>query len=284
MSELWALEVGMRWDRRRIVERKGVDVNMKTINRFIALAVITLGGVLLTPGAAQAQEEAANGEYLQPSPLEDGGAVVRRKLLFRSTRFEAAPLVGFTLADPFNRNIIAGANLGFHLTNSFGIGATVGAGVVSRPTSLRTNIEDTASSDDLANIAFSKVNFLASVEGTYVPIFGKFTFLNRSIINYDLHLIVGAGFVGRGAESGDGTGATTAATDALSGGTAAGVVGVGGRFYANDFVSINLQVRDYIFSTSEVSLDTIGEPELRNNLMLSVGASLFFPTAVKVSR
>ena len=59
-----------------MVERKGVDVNMETINRFIALAVITLGGVLLTPGAAQAQEEAANGEYLQPSPLEDGGAVV----------------------------------------------------------------------------------------------------------------------------------------------------------------------------------------------------------------
>jgi outer membrane beta-barrel protein len=268
-----------------MVERKGVDVNMETINRFIALAVITLGGVLLTPGAAQAQEEAANGEYLQPSPLEDGGAVVRRKLLFRSTRFEAAPLVGFTLADPFNRNIIAGANLGFHLTNSFGIGGTIGAGVVTRPTSLRTNIETTREgSDDLANLAFSKINFLASVEGTYVPIFGKFTFLNRGIINYDLHLILGAGFVGRGADAGDGSGATTAATDALSGGTAAGVVGVGGRFYANDFVSINLQVRDYIFSTSQVSLDTIGEPELRNNLMLSFGASLFFPTAVKVSR
>ena len=261
---------------------RGVDVNRQTINRCIALAVVTLGGVLLTPGVAAAQEEAANGEYLQPSPLEDGGAVVRRKLLFRSTRFEAAPLVGFTLADPFNRNILAGANLGFHLTNSFGIGATIGAGVVTRPTSLRTNIEQTA--PDLSEVAFSKVNFLASVEGTYVPIFGKFSFLDRGIINYDLHLIVGAGFVGRGAEAGDTSGATTAATDAVSGGTAAGVVGVGGRFYANDFVSINLQVRDYIFSSSEVSLDTIGEPELRNNLMLSVGASLFFPTAVKVSR
>jgi len=261
---------------------RGVDVNRQTINRCIALAVVTLGGVLLTPGVAAAQEEAANGEYLQPSPLEDGGAVVRRKLLFRSTRFEAAPLVGFTLADPFNRNILAGANLGFHLTNSFGIGATIGAGVVTRPTSLRTNIEQTA--PDLSEVAFSKVNFLASVEGTYVPIFGKFSFLDRGIINYDLHLIVGAGFVGRGAEAGDNSGATTAATDAVSGGTAAGVVGVGGRFYANDFVSINLQVRDYIFSSSEVSLDTIGEPELRNNLMLSVGASLFFPTAVKVSR
>ena len=257
-------------------------MNRQTINRCIALAVVTLGGVLLTPGVAAAQEEAANGEYLQPSPLEDGGAVVRRKLLFRSTRFEAAPLVGFTLADPFNRNILAGANLGFHLTNSFGIGATIGAGVVTRPTSLRTNIEQTA--PDLSEVAFSKVNFLASVEGTYVPIFGKFSFLDRGIINYDLHLIVGAGFVGRGAEAGDNSGATTAATDAVSGGTAAGVVGVGGRFYANDFVSINLQVRDYIFSSSEVSLDTIGEPELRNNLMLSVGASLFFPTAVKVSR
>ena len=251
----------------------------------LALGALTcLGALIALPSTSFAQQESVDGEYLRPSPLEEGGSVVRRKLLFRSTRFEVAPLVGFTLADPFNRNILAGANVSFHLTNSFGIGATFGYGVTSLSTDLRNNIDAVVPEEDRSEIAYSTTRFVANVEGSYVPLFGKLSLFNSVILNYDLHLLLGAGFVGRGAQPSFDTGATSAAIDTLSGGTAAGVVGVGGRFYLNDFISFNTQVRDYIYSSSQVSFGTVGEPELRNNLMLSVGASFFFPTAVKVSR
>lgn len=249
----------------------------------LAAAALVVGASLLTPALAQAQAPEGEEEYLKKSPLEEGGAVVRRKLLFRSTRFEAAPLVGFTLADPFSRNILVGANLSFHLTNSFGIGVTGGFGVANLPTDLRTNIQEQVPEDQRQDIAFSNINWLASVEGSYVPIFGKMSIMDGAILNYDLHLIFGVGFVGQGADPGVENGQPLDALENIEGGTVAPMVGFGGRFYVNDFISINVELRDYIYSSVLISAGD-NDPELRNNLMLSAGASFFLPTAVKVSR
>lgn len=243
---------------------------------IIALASVV--AVSLPIFAAPSRAWAEDPEYLKPSPLEQGGAVVRRKLLFRSTRFEAAPLVGFTLADPFNRNVIAGANLSFHLTNEFGIGGTFGFGVAQLQTDLRKNLGEAVPEDTFDDLAFSQINWLASVEASYVPIFGKLSIMNGVIVNYNLHFIGGVGFVGQGAE-----GSNPAAVANIEGGTVAPLVGFGGRFYLNDFISFNTEVRDYIFGSALVSRGNT-DTELQNNLMLSVGASFFFPTAVKVSR
>lgn len=252
---------------------------------FASALLLLTATALLAPATAQAQSDTnAEPEYSRPSPIESD-QIVRRKLLFRSTRFEIAPLAGFTLADPLNRNLMAGANLSFHLTNEFSIGATFGYGVSSSPTSLREALEspETQVPDStIASLASTRVNWLASVEGGYVPIFGKLSLLNALILNYDLHFIVGVGFVNLAGVTQ--AGQVNAASDGLAVSTVAPVVGVGSRFYINDFVSFNLGVRDYIYSSPVISNGTNNDGELQNQLMLSVGLSFFLPTAVKVSR
>ncbi len=256
-------------------------MNVRPVKWMAPLALIVS---MMIPAMSFAADGVDEPEYDKPSPVESS-QVVRRKLLFRSTRLEVAPLAGFTLADPMNRNILAGANASFHLTNAFGIGATFGYGVKSSPTSLRESLESTDSripSDTLNRLATTRVGWLASVEGSYVPLFGKMSLMNSLILNYDLHLLFGVGFVNLEGETT--TGVENAASDALGGATVAPVVGLGTRFYLSDFVSFNVQVRDYIYSNPVVSNGTNNESDLQNRLMLSVGLSFFLPTDVKVSR
>ncbi len=248
----------------------------------IAAAVSVLA-VLCIPAVSFAQES-DEPEYSRPSPIESS-QVVRRKLLFRSTRLEVAPLVGFTLADPFNRNILAGANAGFHLTNEFGIGATFGYSLANPETSLSESLKDPASNvpaDQLNDFATTRINWVASVEGSYVPLFGKLSIMNGLILNYDFHLIFGVGFINQAGVAA--TGVDNLASDNVATSTVAPTVGIGTRFYINDFLSFNTELRDYIYSSPVISNGLNNDADLQNRLMLSLGISIFLPRSVKVSR
>lgn len=269
-------------------EIKGVDVSeiYTKYSRCLTGCLVALASVAMVPGDAWAQSDEPEYPEERPSPLDSSRSVVRRKLLFRSTRFEVAPLVGFTLADPFNRNVIAGANLSFHLTNEFGIGATVGASVLKPKTGLRENIEstlgDVGQTDRLGSLAFTQTSFLASIEGSYVPLFGKMSVMNSAIVNYDLHLLFGVGLIGQGASTAV-EGLQNPASNAIGGAAVAPMLGFGMRYYVNDFVSINAELRDYVYGSELVSSGQ-ADSELQNNMMLSIGASFFLPSEVKVSR
>ena len=241
--------------------------------------------VFAAPLSAQTVEGVEDeAEYSRPSLIESS-QVVRRKLLFRSTRFEITPMASFTLADTFNRNILAGANLAFHLTNQFGLGATFNYGVLSPQTSLGEALVDPVSGipdDNLAELATTRVNWLASVEGSYVPLFGKLSIMNGAIVNYDFHLLFGMGFVNLAAVTP--LERENIASANIPGSTIAPVVGIGTRFYLNDFIAFNAQLRDFIYSSPAISNTTNSDADLQNRLALSVGFSFFLPTAVKVSR
>ena len=214
--------------------------------------------------------------------LAEDGPAVRRKLLYRSTRLEVAPLVGITLADAYNRNVIVGANVGFHLTNELSISATGGYGLAQSGTSLRDNIEETLSGrDSFRNINYSYIKWLVGVEGAYVPLYGKFSLLNSLIVDYDVHLIGGVSFVGQGALNASSK--TDVENSSIAGNAVAPTLGIGTRFYFGDMFAVTMDVRDYIFSRTLVSR-TSSEQELTNNIMASFGISIFFPGEVKVSR
>lgn len=247
-------------------------------NRWIVLVVVAL---CLVPEIALAQDEP---EEARETALEKG-PMVRRKLLYRSTRVELAPLFGFTLADPFTRNGIAGLSANFHLTNEFAIGITGGLGVIQSPTDLRNNMDEAlnaGSNRGADRIGYSHVGWLASLEGSWVPMFGKFSILDSMTVNYDMHLIFGAAFIGQAAQS---AAPGLEVTDtSLIGNKVAPTVGIGFRFFVSDFMSVNLQLRDFIYSRAEFGDGTTSTTRLSNNFMLSLGLSFFLPTEVKVSR
>lgn len=214
--------------------------------------------------------------------IDETGPVVRRRLLYRSTRLEVAPMLGMTVADAFNRNLIGGANVNFHLTNEIGIGLTAGFGLTQLSTSLRDNVEALPQlNDKLRDIEYSYIKWLVGVEGSYVPTYGKFALLTDIIVNYDFHLIGGVAFVGEGALNAQ-TGEDVP-DSSIAGGRVAPTLGVGMRFYAGDMISINLDVRDYIFSRTLVN-QSGAESELTNNVLVTFGVSFFLPGTLKVSR
>lgn len=242
---------------------------------LLAITVLTLTSASI----AMAQEEDK-----APNVVDDSGPVVRRKLLYRSTRFEAAPLIGVTVADPFNRNVIVGANLGFHLTNEIGISLTGGYGVTQWATSLRENMDaELASRNRLGDLEYSHMAWVVGAEGSFVPFYGKFALLDSAIINYDFHLIGGVSFIGLSAVNAQ----TDTAVDGsrLSKNVVAPTIGAGMRFFMGDMLSLNLDFRDYIYSKATVYRNgaTLNE-ELGNNVMLTIGLGIFLPGEVKVSR
>lgn len=241
---------------------------------LLAITVLTL----TSASTALAQEDKA------PNVVDDSGPVVRRKLLYRSTRFEAAPLIGVTVADPFNRSVVVGANLNFHLTNEIGIGLTGGYGVTQWSTSLRENMDaELQRVNRLGDLEYSYMSWVVGAEGSFVPFYGKFALLDSAIVNYDFHLIGGVSFVGVGAVNAQTD--TAPVNPRITKSTVAPTIGAGMRFFIGDMLSLNLDFRDYIYSKATVSRSgaQINE-ELSNNAMLTIGLGIFLPGDVKVSR
>lgn len=206
--------------------------------------------------------------------LEEGDAI-RRRLLLRGGRFEIAPTVGFTLNDPYQRNILFGANLAYHIADSFAIGITA-LGGASFETGLAEEVQQKR--PERAE-GFSGVQLMASGELVYTPLIGKFALFGRSIINYDLHLIVGGGLA-----------SLTGETDDLSSASPMAVAGVGLRAFIGDWLALNLEVRDYIFSSAlnsvagaDVDGSSIAESEVSNNFAVTIGFGFFFPREPRIA-
>lgn len=237
----------------------------------LVLAFVTAAGLLAVPAIAFAERQTS---------LEEG-PIVRRKVLFRSSRFELAPRLGFTMNDAYKRNLLVGVDANYHLTNHFALGANFGYGVLASNTDLLDQVNsevDPAISNDL-RYATTQMVFDAHV--AYVPLFGKISIMDSTVMNYDLSLELGfGGSLVAGITDGNPSGA-----DKLSGFKPAPVLGIGFRLFVSDNIAVNLSLKDYIYSSADVQEGaTTPEEELRNNFVFGMGASFFFPSEVKVSR
>ncbi len=244
-------------------------------------SLFTLGTVLLllvgTFGSAIAANISGPRRGVMDK-LKESDAV-RNRFLLRDSRFEVAPTVGFTMNDAFRRNTIFGLKMDYHFKDNLAVGGRFGYGIAS----------DSALAEDLAakrpgrvrEGGFSDLQLTTSLELTYTPIFGKMAFLGRTVLDYDLHVIVGVGL------------ASAAGNQDLEGMSPAGVAGIGSRIFMNQSSAVVIQVRDLMYSAAlngVVQIDPEGNPqtsateEFRNQFIVSIGYSFLFPQAPKVSR
>lgn len=210
--------------------------------------------------------------------LEEGKAVRRRRLL-RGGRFEATPIFGFSLGTPFKSNYYAGGRLAYHVSDRWALGVTALSGF-SGTTGLGDQI---VSQREVKEDSFADNTLLASFEGIYTPLYGKYAVAGRYVFNYDMHLIFGVA----GASVG-----LSEATDA-EGIKPGAVVGIGMRTFVDDWWSINVQVRDYIYSSATNAVrqtNPDGSPTaaqadeaFSNNFALTLGVGFYFPQAPEIS-
>lgn len=247
---------------------------MKTKCTQLLLAVVAAMTVLAPSVDAFAEKDEA---------ITDSGPLVRRKLLYRSTRVEISPTATMTLNDAFRRNIIAGAGLAYHLTNEFGIGVSGGYGVLHPETDLAQNVTTTleaANPEALNGMSFAQIQWFADFTLSYVPIFGKFSLFKSVTVPYDIHLNGGLTIVNESAEPAVEGGAVDAEIEGIRPG---GVVGGGARLFLSDMLSLNLDLRTLFITRAAVSTGS-ANAELKPTVMAMVGVSIFLPGTVKISR
>ena len=208
--------------------------------------LISLLALIILFGFGLPQTSFAADEEEGVSSLEKGDPI-RHLMLLRSGRFEIAPGAQFGINETFSQTIGFGAQLSYYFTNYLGLGASF----------------------------------------YYNPLHikGKFA-VYKLIFNYDLHLYAGFGAIMM--ESVCGAGGSVcedAKNNSLEGPKFAGVLGIGFRVFFNNFVALNLDVKNYLTSYADFSRGpTDDRSRFKDFVTGTIGVSFFFPVTVYMSR
>ncbi|MBE2250548.1 MAG: outer membrane beta-barrel domain-containing protein [Myxococcus sp.] len=189
---------------------------------------------------------------------------VQRKLYIKRGRFELAPAAIINVNDPYYTRVGGQIRLAFYPADTLAI-------------ALRFALMQTLPSDDVrqatrtlqSRIFFSVPYWNAMADVEWSPLYGKVSFLN-SILHIDGYLLGGGGVVFT-----ERTGTPDPANMDLPRPIAPGFdLGLGLRFVAKDFVSVNVG----LVNTTYVDTPRGTTKGVTQNLMmLTVGISLFMP-------
>lgn len=185
-------------------------------------------------------------------------AVIQKRYLPKTGRFEVFPNLGLILNDAFFFSTLYGARFSYYFSERWGIEFTY----------LGASTSDKAVTEDLEDISVQTDSLLIpesymGLDLKWTPIYGKMALGNKSIIPYDFYFSFGGGSL------------QTNQTDAAI----AFHAGVGQSFALTKAIAFRWDTSFYWYSA---------DVELRNgnkengsfmNLHLTVGASFFFPEA-----
>lgn len=223
-------------------------------------SLITVG-LLLTALPAAAQSTSRRN-------FEDTIHVIQRKPVLQQGRVDFVPRFGVSINDSLYRHYKVGINANYNLSESFYLGGIFEwynfGDTIGGPTgSLEATQNETGAVPDAAVI-----NWLGGLELGYKPIIGKFAFADSFIVFYDLGITAGGAFVN----------AESVSLPSASG-KFGGTVSLVNRIFFNDWMALNLELRDVIFSA-----DLRGQQgALTNVVTVAAGLSLYLPTSFDYS-
>ena len=276
---------------------------MKTHTVLAAVAILTLSVEVYAEGRRQ-------------NTLAGDVAVRRRRLLVKH-RFELAPLFESTINADFRHIVGGGAKLEYHLGDMFSIGV-VGVGSTALDTKLVDKIRPTLEMDanprtrEPSQAEFmQRLNTMPLHGAAYVsltPWYGKLAAFSQAFVAFDFYFQAGVSF----AQLKSDCPATVCFDDGLShldpntgdtippdnnpnndrplnDGTRVGLyLGGGIHVFLNDFLALDMTVRDYAFTDNPSGADFNADLLVSNSdnrflhhLFFGVGISVMLPTTVK---
>jgi outer membrane beta-barrel protein len=244
----------------------------------------------LVPLAAQAQRK---------SPLADAPAI-RKRLELRSTRLEFGAGLGSTLNQDFYHTMFATVKLGFHFTDwlslsgfaSFAV-ANIATGFQDRVIETLPEANPTVAREPTAGEAqasMTKITQMLGAQLEFTPFTGKYSMFGKLFAHYDFYGFVGPGFLNlTSADStpcADSTGRACGVT-----GLKPGVnFGVGLHTYFNQFIGLNVELRDIVAQINPAGRDVNGDQvanadDLTWGSTYTVGANLviYLPATADIS-
>ena len=256
--------------------------------------------------------------------LSSDVAVRHRRLLVKN-RFEVTPLFESTLNPEFQHIVGGGLKLEYHLSDMISIGV-IGVGSTQFNTKLTDRIVDTLETDvnDMTREPSvdeftSRLNTMPVHGAAYIgitPWYGKLAAFSAAFVAFDFYFQAGVSYAQLKSDCPDSicddpspgkprpgmmAGETIPADnnpnndDPLNNGTRIGLyLGGGIHVFLNDFLALDLTIRDYAFSDNPSGADynadlfvgkndATGDDDNRflHHLFFGAGISIMFPTSVK---
>ena len=230
------------------------------------------------------------------NPLE-GQPSIRHRVELRTLRFEATPMIGFTVLQDFNNTFYGGVKLEYHLSDWLSIGGAF-AGGTAIGTGLKTTILDTLKDQASmggppradAQDAMNHITWWAATQAEFTPFGGKFAVFSKAFLNYDLYVDGGAGFVGLDNSLGTRFGCN------MSFGCNTGVkigptVAAGLHMFFNDWMAFDLSWRTIIIKDNPAGRDVNGDQIVTDDDLgwslkqfVSLGLAFYLPIRADISR
>jgi outer membrane beta-barrel protein len=139
-----------------------------------------------------AQPTAAPDTGPKPTEVTEEIYAVQQVYALRNNRLELLPSFGFTLNDPFVSHPNIGVGLNYWITNVLAVGANMNwyQGLESE-SELNFHVRRSAR----LGTRPTEFQFGASLNMTYVPVYGKFSMFRRYIFQWDAYLMGGIGIM-----------------------------------------------------------------------------------------
>jgi len=284
---------------------------MKRMTAIIAAGIIGASAFVVAQGSAFAQKK---------NPL-DGQPAVRHRMKLVEKRFEITPAFESSLNAEFRHTVGAGLKLEYHLPNAKGVGLSFGAvgffgtsfntGLVTRIVSTLPDPGDVPAGDPTPDKNqftqhLNKMPVHGAAYFSITPWYGKLAAFGKAFVNFDFYFTAGISFAQLKSDCDN-----TVCTDMnpgvidpgnnifpddnpnndppLNSGTRFGpFIGGGVHVFLNNWVALDITVRNYVFSNNPSGLDfnadlAVKDEDSRilNHLFVGLGISIFFPMKVQ---
>lgn len=230
------------------------------------------------PAFAASEDEAGDVSEVDKDsagPLRERVRPVSGHLFLMDGRFEVSPGIGISLRDAFWQKIGFGAAFTYHFNEAIALSARAsynlalisGAAQICDPVgggcNAPTEAELSTFDGNPANVSFGRMSLLTSVDLQWAPLYGKLALFSERILNFNMYILAGPSFLIYG-------------PPAASNFTVGGNIGVGFRFFFNEWLTLRLELRDVLYFEKNDRDPANGS--FRNQLMTEIGFSMFFPT------
>ena len=264
----------------------------------IALPCFLLALSLTIPGVAHAQRR---------SPLADAPAI-RKRVELREVRLEFGAGLASTINQTFYHGLMVDLRLGFHINDWLSVSgfgafnlASVGTGfhdelisTLPEPATPDSKSDFRAPSKSTADSTINKASMILGGQVELTPFTGKYSLFGALFAHYDFYVFGGAAAVNL--KAANTSSATTCGSGknttqcVVTGMKVGGTFGAGFHSFFNNFLALNVELRDLLIKDNPAGRDVNGDTFANNDdltwtshLLVSLGLTVFLPSTAGIS-
>ncbi len=186
-------------------------------------------------------------------------AVINKRFLPKTGRFELFPNIGMVINDAFFTDFSYGLRAAYYFSENYGVELT-GSWISSS----NKTVTNELAADSIQTNAFATPTTFYGLDFKWSPLYGKMGFMNRSITPFDIYLSLGGG--------------VTATNQSTSPPTLH--LGVGEMYALSKWTALRVDISYYAYSsTSQVSPSGSSTSSSYSNIYATIGMSFLFPDA-----